>query len=295
MRRVRAFTLIELLVVIAIIAILSAIIFPVYSKAKDSAFRNSDMASMNQLRTALGLYFNDQGAYPPQLLGYVTLYQSGPNMGNVIPADQLQSYLFKKRVGSLKTFIPAYNRFQFTDTTNAVYPNQDPAAVGTAPIMDLDGDSDIDNADDVPEARQGYGPPPVATPMDPAYFVCLGGGVMSTCASGVAAQFYKISGYDVTEVPVLGGQTRTELRYTLFWTRFALDQNGSSFDDPRQLGYGFPPDDTIVTWNSHYRDLNSSQVPKPNKREILLYLGGSARPADSRGIYDKSWRFVVNP
>jgi type II secretory pathway pseudopilin PulG len=279
--------LIELLVVIAIIAILAAIIFPVYAKAKDSAFRNSDMASMNQLRTALGLYYNDQGAYPPQLLGYVTLYQTGPNAGQVIPADQLQSYLYKKRVGALKTFTPAYNRYGFSDTTTAVYPNQDPAAVGTDPIMDLDGDGDRDAADDIAEARQAYGP----ADGD----VCLGGGVIGSCLSGVAAQFYALSGYDAAEVPVPGGLTRFELRYTLFWTEFAINQNGNASDDPRQLGYGVPPDDTMVTWNSYYRDLDSNQVPRKNRREIILFLGGSARPADANAVYNKSWRYVVNP
>jgi type II secretory pathway pseudopilin PulG len=281
--------LIELLVVIAIIAILSAIIFPVYSKAKDSAFRNGDMASMNQLRTALGLYFNDQGAYPPQLLGYVTLYQSGPNMGQVIPADQLQSYLYKKRVGALKTFTPAYNRYGYADTTTAVYPNQDPAAIGTAPVMDLDGDGDTDAADDIPEARQQFGPNDGC--------VRLGGGVVP-CTSPpdpLAAQFYKLSGYDAAEVPVPGGLTRFELRYTLFWTEFAISQNGNASDDPRQLGYGLPPDDTMITWNSYYRDLDSNQVPRKNRREIILFLGGSARPADANAVYNKSWRYVVNP
>jgi type II secretory pathway pseudopilin PulG len=276
-----------MLVVIAIIAILAAIIFPVYSRAKDSAFRSDDMASMNQLRTALQLYYNDQGAYPPQLLGYVTLYQTGPNAGNVIPANDLQSYLYPKRVGSLGVFIPAYNGFQYSATTTAVYPNQDPAAIGSAPVMDLDGDADVDAADDIAGARQAYGPTDG--------IVCLGGGV--TCPPAFQAQFYSVSGYDVATVPDPNtSSTRTELRYTLFWTDFALNQNGNAFDDPRQLGYGFPPDDTIVTWNSYFRDIDQNTlVPNANNRDILLFLGGSARPADSNGVFNKSWRYVVNP
>jgi prepilin-type N-terminal cleavage/methylation domain-containing protein len=291
MRRVSAFSLIEILAVIAIIAILSAIIFPVYARAKDSAFRSGDMASMNQLRTALGLYYNDQGAYPPQLLGYVTLYQSGPNAGQVIPAGQLESYLYKRRVRSIETFKPAYNRSQYNVTTTAVYPNHDIAErpIGTNPLMDLDGDGDVDSADDIAEARQAY------EPADGD--VCMGGGtITNACPSNLVAQFYKMSGYDVAEVtdPATGG-LRTELRYTLFWTEFALNQNGSASDDPRQLGYAFPPEDTIVTWNSYFRELDSQRRPKPINRDIVLFLGGSARPADSDGLFNKSWRYPVNP
>ena len=92
-----------------------------------------------------------------------------------------------------------------------------------------------------------------------------------------------------------GGLTRFELRYTLFWTEFSINQNGNAADDPRQLGYGLPPDDTMITWNSYYRDLDSNQVPRKNRREIILFLGGSARPADANAVYNKSWRYVVNP
>src|SRR5579862_4833867 len=87
MTRKTAFTLIELLVVIAIIAILAAIIFPVFMRAKEAAYRAGDLSNMNALRNGLQLYRADQEAYPPQLLGYVTLYASGPQMNQVIPAS----------------------------------------------------------------------------------------------------------------------------------------------------------------------------------------------------------------
>ena len=67
MRRRNGFTLIELLVVIAIIAILAAIIFPVYAQAKKGAYKSSDLSNMNTLRTALQLYRTDQGCLPARL------------------------------------------------------------------------------------------------------------------------------------------------------------------------------------------------------------------------------------
>lgn len=61
----KAFTLIELLVVIAIIAILAAILFPVFSKAKEAAKRTACMSHMRQLATAVQLYLDsNDNAFP---------------------------------------------------------------------------------------------------------------------------------------------------------------------------------------------------------------------------------------
>lgn len=55
----RAFTLIELLVVIAIIAILAAILFPVFAQAKLAAKKTADLSNTKELGTATYLYLND--------------------------------------------------------------------------------------------------------------------------------------------------------------------------------------------------------------------------------------------
>lgn len=55
----RAFTLIELLVVIAIIAILAAILFPVFAQAKLAAKKTKALSQMKQLGTAVYMYASD--------------------------------------------------------------------------------------------------------------------------------------------------------------------------------------------------------------------------------------------
>lgn len=55
----KAFTLIELLVVIAIIAILAAILFPVFAQAKDSAKKTQSLSNCKQLGTAAQIYLAD--------------------------------------------------------------------------------------------------------------------------------------------------------------------------------------------------------------------------------------------
>ena len=59
----RAFTLIELLVVIAIIAILSAILFPVFAQAKEAAKKTRGLAQMKQLGLSLMIYSGDHDDY----------------------------------------------------------------------------------------------------------------------------------------------------------------------------------------------------------------------------------------
>lgn len=55
----RGFTLIELLVVIAIIAILAAILFPVFAKAREKARQSSCLSNVKQLSLAVFQYMQD--------------------------------------------------------------------------------------------------------------------------------------------------------------------------------------------------------------------------------------------
>jgi prepilin-type N-terminal cleavage/methylation domain-containing protein/prepilin-type processing-associated H-X9-DG protein len=58
-RRSKGFTLIELLVVIALIALLAAILFPVFARARENARRASCMSNMKQLGLGMQMYSQD--------------------------------------------------------------------------------------------------------------------------------------------------------------------------------------------------------------------------------------------
>ena len=69
MRR-KGFTLIELLVVIAIIAILAAILFPVFAKAREKARQASCLSNMKQIALGMYMYVQDyDDAFAPAIRG----------------------------------------------------------------------------------------------------------------------------------------------------------------------------------------------------------------------------------
>ena len=68
----RGFTLIELLVVIAIIAILAAILFPVFARARDKARQASCQSNMKQIALAAMMYVQDYDETFPAFYHYWT-------------------------------------------------------------------------------------------------------------------------------------------------------------------------------------------------------------------------------
>ena len=113
----RAFTLIELLVVIAIIAILAAILFPVFAQAKASAKKTSALSNMKQTALGVIMYAGDVDD------------MAVPHYGNGTAADSNQYHNSDTWVGRVFPYVKS--RAIFFDPTTAE-PKED-SSIGTTP------------------------------------------------------------------------------------------------------------------------------------------------------------------
>jgi prepilin-type N-terminal cleavage/methylation domain-containing protein/prepilin-type processing-associated H-X9-DG protein len=130
MRNRKGFTLIELLVVIAIIAILAAILFPVFAKARERARTSACLNNLKQMGIAHNMYLDDyDGTFAPNV-GLVALGQR--ENGKQTWAEYLKSYN-----KSLDTYTCPSDNHTFSYARNtwegySDYPNAgsgDPASV----------------------------------------------------------------------------------------------------------------------------------------------------------------------
>lgn len=94
----KGFTLIELLVVIAIIAILAAILFPVFARARENARKSSCQNNLKQLALGFKQYINDFDERFPLV---AVVNTASPNTTYAPPygwADALQPYIRNTQV-----------------------------------------------------------------------------------------------------------------------------------------------------------------------------------------------------
>jgi prepilin-type N-terminal cleavage/methylation domain-containing protein len=136
----KAFTLIELLVVIAIIAILAAILFPVFAQAKLAAKKTVALSNAKQLGTATFIYMGDSDdSFPKNYYGF----PDGCNWGNgnttyynwryavnpyVKSKDLLADPTNPYKGTDVKTVLGA--REMFTDGTNRLFSSNNWAVNG---------------------------------------------------------------------------------------------------------------------------------------------------------------------
>ncbi|CAN5422088.1 hypothetical protein BH11ARM2_BH11ARM2_31810 [soil metagenome] len=130
-----AFTLIELLVVIAIIAILAAILFPVFAQAKAAAKTTACLSNMKQLGLSILLYVNDtDDTYPISVDQSITM--SSTPYSYLLWAHRVYPYVKNQGVWKCPsntkstTVASAYGPGANPDSAASAY-----AGTGTFPIV----------------------------------------------------------------------------------------------------------------------------------------------------------------
>jgi prepilin-type N-terminal cleavage/methylation domain-containing protein/prepilin-type processing-associated H-X9-DG protein len=115
-----AFTLIELLVVIAIIALLAAILFPVFARARENARRASCQSNLKQIGIGVAQYVQDYDEKMPNIYeneGGVTLYMWNDTIQPYVKSYQIficpsnktpQSWSTKRPAGTPSPLLTSY-------------------------------------------------------------------------------------------------------------------------------------------------------------------------------------------
>ncbi len=286
----KGFTLIELLVVIAIIAILAAILFPVFGRVREQVRQSQCMTQMHQIDVAVKQFYEDNGKYPASLYGFAEIRHSANQLPSFVTATgsnlQSTSQMYYKPLFNKQKLLNDNAIFLCPDTrdktqagpggtattqlvTNAVYPSMSGIQSGNYTWTlfmwrNLGRDRLINGIAEF----NNY--------------------------NGKSVYFYKADNYDVQPKPnaTLDGPDTSgayEVHYALDWTGTSSDPTGAAIKAENakgiytnQLKYGRLCDDshTVVTWCSdHLLNAGSDKV-------ILLTLGGATKAVDKKTFYN---------
>jgi len=290
----QAFTLIELLVVIAIIAILTAILLPVFASVREGSRQGVAISNMKDIQQKMEQFKLDNHKYPDVLFGYV-YHQGGNSSAAVVPMSQALAQVTADHQADINSnqpdltilasrnpanyfpgLYPAYIKDpnEFTDPNNTLDANAPPASQATA-ALDVNVVAPCNGM--VDSLLRGSS----AT-----------GGSASGCPGAAAGKvvptyrtFYKLDAYDSGPKVTAANQVDA----TTFYPRYQLAREGTvcpagsttnpgycdpnvSTTDPdykRQLRWQNPPADTVITMTS-YHVQNADKV-------LLMFQSGAVK------------------
>jgi prepilin-type N-terminal cleavage/methylation domain-containing protein/prepilin-type processing-associated H-X9-DG protein len=124
-RKTAGFTLIELLVVIAIIAILAAILFPVFAQAREKARQTSCVSNEKQMALSVIMYSQDYDelfpeafGYDPGVGGWATAYRLPVPISWATPADARANAAAGNWINSCAPYTKNYQVVHCPSSTN---------------------------------------------------------------------------------------------------------------------------------------------------------------------------------
>jgi prepilin-type N-terminal cleavage/methylation domain-containing protein len=261
----RGFTLIELLTVIAIIAVLAAILFPVFGQVRENARQATCQSNMSALQTGISLYRQDNSErYPPLLLGYAerpdgTPWQVGDTVAPVAPNQLKHSPLYPNYIKNLDTFRCPDNPKNVTNNVvQAVYPSTSPWSTKVS---------------NVTFGSLGMAP-----------------GVLPASYQNVPVSYYDFDSYDITIAIGADGKklnpNTMQCVYTQDWTSTAGKQ-----DSPYQLKYRrTPPDGRIVlTWCNYHTAVAGRD------KTLVAPAGGKVRTISYKSVLNYGYGVFTAP
>jgi len=239
------FTLIELLTVIAIIAILAAILLPVFGRAREQGRRTSCMSNLHQIALAMKMYKQDCRGYPldwPETVaGHRPFYTGSRWYGNdskTQPGYGIAT-LYPDYVPNLRVFNCPNN-----DETDPKFSN----GVDGKDYAHWIGDGDKNNYRHF-NSYDG---------TDPLFVIS---GDEELTAHGSA---YKYRRRPWATDAYTGGSaviSRDQAKRMLIWRN--------------------PSEDTVITWCSQHRADPYSGTPRSGDLDLIVYLDGSTKTVKS--------------